>query len=118
MSSQYKVGDVIHVQSPFGWRDINVSAYTIEKITPSGQINASAGARKIRVNASGNVLGGRPGERIVSEEQAAEIRLDMAEREIFRKVEVEAKKIDRAASNRDADAVRSAIEAITKALGQ
>jgi len=97
---------------------MNVATYTVEKITPTGQMTASRGNRAIRINKNGRVMGGTHANRIVSESVAGEIRLGMVERAMFRLIRDEAAKMDRAASNRNIGGVKTAVAAIAKALGQ
>lgn len=99
----YKPGDTIYIGKIGGWRPL-VTAETVGKVTPSGQIVTDRG---VRISNRGVVVGdtGRNGRRVLSVERAAEIQREVNIAAIWNAVHTACEHIMRAARNKDRDAL-------------
>ncbi len=110
----YAVGDPLYVED--GNWDYTITEYTVDKITPSGQIVASRTYEnghkdEIRLTKAGRLSGvGQWSRRhVVDALRAAETRRDMATRQAWHGVRKIAEDLTKAAAQRDPDALCAAM---------
>ena len=107
----YKPGDPLYVRVPAGWNAYDAQRWTVEKITPSGQIKATRGQMELRVSASGKILGedGYRGRTICDAAMAQELWSEAAERALWQRIRLAGEHIEAHARRQDMEALASAM---------
>lgn len=125
--ANYPAGSDLFVSSRIGWTTRDVVRYVVDRHTPKGQVIATrtfsnGETDTIRITPRGDLVGdGRYGRRqVVSREEALEIRAEQRRQQVWRQARSVAEAIDKAARDKDTDALaRTALEltAICKEVG-